>query len=57
MFTSKRAIFFGMMGGSVLGGWLPTLWGASGFSMSAIVFSTLGGLAGIWAGWKISQSL
>jgi len=57
MVTPKRAVFFGMMAGSVLGGWLPSLWGAGGLTMSAMVFSTVGGLAGIWAGWKISQSL
>jgi uncharacterized membrane protein YeaQ/YmgE (transglycosylase-associated protein family) len=55
--TPKRAIFFGMMAGSVLGGWLPSLWGAGGLTMSAMLFSTIGGLVGIWAGWKVAQSL
>ena len=55
MFTPKRAIMIGMIAGSVLGGWLPTLWGDSGFSMSAVIGSTFGGLAGIWAGWRITR--
>ena len=57
MLTPKRVIFGCMIVGSVLGGWVPALWGAGGFTMSAIVGSTIGGLAGIWAGWQISQRL
>ena len=34
--------------GSVVGGYLPELWGASGFSMMSLVFSVIGGVAGIW---------
>ena len=57
MLTPKRLIVIGMIAGSVLGGWLPSLWGAGGITMSAMIGSTIGGLAGIWAGWKISQYL
>jgi uncharacterized protein YcfJ len=56
MLTTKRAIFFGMVAGSVIGGLVPMLWGAGAFSMSSVVGSTVGGLAGIWAGWKISRN-
>jgi outer membrane lipoprotein SlyB len=55
MLTPKRAIMIGMIAGSLLGGWLPTLWGDSGFSIAAIVGSTFGGLAGIWAGWRYTR--
>ena len=53
--NDKRLIMFGMIVGSVLGGWLPSLWGAGGFNMTSIVTSTVGGLAGIWAGWKLAN--
>ncbi len=55
MLTPKRAIMIGMIAGSLLGGWLPTLWGDGGFSMAAVIGSTFGGLAGIWAGWRITR--
>ena len=34
--------------GAVVGGYLPELWGASGFSLTSLVFSAVGGVAGIW---------
>jgi hypothetical protein len=43
--------------GSAIGNLLPTLWGASAFSMTAIVFSVIGGFAGIWLGYKIGRSV
>ena len=33
------------------------LWGASGFSMMSLLFSVVGGIAGIWAGVRISGQL
>ena len=46
---SKKAIWFGMFVGSTIGGSVPMLWHASMFSLSAILLSTVGGIAGIWA--------
>jgi hypothetical protein len=56
MLTPKKIIFAGMIVGSFIGGWVPSLWGAGGFTMSAMVGSAIGGLAGVWAGWKFSQN-
>ena len=53
----KPLIGIGVVIGSILGGLIPLLWHASAFSFSEIIFSTLGGIAGIWAGWKISQQM
>lgn len=39
--------------GTVVGGYLPELWGASGFSLMSIVFSVVGGVAGIWLGIRL----
>jgi hypothetical protein len=53
--SERRLIWIGAIVGSTLGGLLPALWHASLFSMSGLLFSTLGGLAGIWAGWKLGR--
>ena len=50
---SKKAIWIGVMVGSTVGGCVPSLWHASMFSMWGVVFSTLGGLAGIWLAWRL----
>jgi len=52
---AKTLIWIFAFIGSTIGGFLPSLWGADIFSFSGIILSTIGGLAGIWVGWKISQ--
>lgn len=52
---SKRVIWMGATVGSVVGGFVPSLWHASMFSMWGLVFSTVGGIAGIWLGWRITR--
>jgi predicted MFS family arabinose efflux permease len=54
---TKKMIWIGVFVGSTIGGLVPSLWHASMFSMWGLVFSTIGGLAGIWAGWKMGQRL
>jgi hypothetical protein len=53
--SPRRLIWIGAIAGSTLGGMLPGLWHASAFSLSGFAFSIIGGLAGIWAGWKLSR--
>ena len=55
--NSRPFVWMGMFLGSLVGGYLPTLWGADVFSMSSIILSTVGALAGIYVGFKISQNL
>lgn len=55
--NSKTLIWIGAFAGSTIGGFIPALWHASLFSMWGIVLSTVGGVAGIWAGWKLGQRL
>ena len=53
--STKRLIWIGSIVGSFVGGLVPGLWHASMFSMWGLVFSTIGGIVGIWAGWRIAQ--
>ena len=52
---TKKIIWFGAIVGSVLGGCVPGIWHASAFSLSGLLFSTLGGLAGIWLAWRLTR--
>ena len=43
--------------GMTIGGFIPSLWGDSGlFSLASLVFSTAGGLAGVWAGARLADN-
>ena len=42
--------------GTLVGGYVPALWGDSGFSLIAVVFGAVGGLAGLWIGLRVSSS-
>jgi outer membrane lipoprotein SlyB len=44
----KKIVMFGMVFGGLLGGYLPSLWGAGTFSLASILGSFLGGILGIW---------
>lgn len=50
---SRKLIWLGMFVGSAIGGYIPSLWGAGFMSGSAIISTTIGGLLGIWAGFKL----
>ncbi len=52
---SNKLIWVGMAVGGLVGGFVPMLWGAGEFSFSSIIFSAIGGLAGIWLGFRLSQ--
>jgi hypothetical protein len=41
--------------GMILGGFAPEMWGAGSLSLQSLVFSGLGGVAGIWAGIRIAE--
>ncbi|MBU6426958.1 hypothetical protein KGQ27_01835 [Patescibacteria group bacterium] len=53
--NQKSLIWTGLFVGSTVGGYLPVLWGSSFLSISSIILSTVGGIAGIWAGFKLSR--
>ena len=54
----KFLVTLGVIIGSTVGGYLPLLWGDASFLSGASIFGTLvGGLAGIWGGYKSYQYL
>ena len=42
-----------MLFGSVIGGYIPTLFGADSFSLFSIISSALGAFIGIWLSFKL----
>lgn len=52
---SKTIIMTGMTVGSIIGGYIPVLFGAGSFSFTSLIASGIGGLAGIWLAYKIQQ--
>jgi hypothetical protein len=41
--------------GMLLGGFVPMMWGASGIGLQSLLFSGVGGVAGLWAGVRIAE--
>lgn len=52
---TKFLVFLGMTIGSIIGGYIPTLWGAGLLSYSSVLFSGLGGILGVWIGYKMGN--
>jgi hypothetical protein len=52
---SKKLIWLGMFVGSTIGNYIPLLWGGSSFSFASIILGTIGGVVGIWGGFKLGQ--
>lgn len=53
--NSKSIIWIFMAIGSAIGGYIPTLWGAGFLSISSVLLTALGGMLGIWLGFKLSN--
>lgn len=51
---SKLLITIGLTIGSVVGGYVPVLFGAGVFSITSLVGSTVGALVGIYVVYKLS---
>jgi uncharacterized membrane protein YeaQ/YmgE (transglycosylase-associated protein family) len=54
---SKFIIGLGSLVGSVVGSYIPSWWGQDSFSIAGIIFSIMGGVAGILLGYKLSKRL
>ncbi len=51
----KTLIWIGMFISSTIGSFIPGLWGAGVFSLWSIILSAVGGLAGIWFGFRFGE--
>ncbi len=49
-------VYIGMTIGSVIGGYIPTLFGAGLLSFTSLVSSSIGAIVGIWVGYKLSKA-
>ncbi len=49
----KKIIILGMCFGSIIGSYLPTLFGANIFSIVSVLSGAVGGLLGIWLSYRI----
>lgn len=50
-----KLVWLGMFVGSLLGGYIPLLWGGSSFSLAGVIWSGVGAFIGVWLGWKVSR--
>jgi len=53
--NSKSLIWIFMAIGSTIGGYIPTLWGSGFFSFSSVILTAVGGILGIWLGYRLSN--
>lgn len=53
--SPKYAVMLGMTLGSIVGGYLPVLLGASALSMISVFTGTIGSIIGIWIAYKLTQ--
>ena len=52
----KKLVWIGLFVGSAIGNMVPLLWGGDVISLSGVLFSLVGGIAGIWVGYRWGQS-
>ena len=53
--SSKTMIMIGMVVGTYLGGYILTLFGSDTFSMMSIIGSMIGGIIGVYLGYKLTK--
>ncbi|HKC04722.1 MAG TPA: hypothetical protein VKC54_02530 [Patescibacteria group bacterium] len=51
--SDKTLYYIAVFLGSVIGGYIPTLWGAGWLSISSLFFSTIGAIIGIIIIWNL----
>jgi hypothetical protein len=54
---NKMIMYIFITVGGLIGAYIPSLFGADGFSVWSIVGSTIGGFVGIWFAYKISKNI
>ena len=51
----RKLIWLGLTVGTVAGGYIPLLWGSPAFSMSSVLLSAVGGIMGIYLGYRLGR--
>jgi hypothetical protein len=51
----KRILWLCLGAGTTIGGFVPELWGASAFGLASLLFSAVGGVAGVWVAARLSD--
>jgi hypothetical protein len=41
--------------GTLVGGFVPVLWGNNGLGVQGVLFAAVGGVAGLWLGLRLSD--
>jgi hypothetical protein len=54
---TKKLVWIGLFVGSAIGNMVPMLWGGDAISIAGVLFSMIGGIVGIWAGYRLGQSM
>jgi hypothetical protein len=50
-----KLIWLGMFVGSTIGGFIPMLWGDGLLSLSSVFLTAVGGVIGIWLGYRLGR--
>jgi hypothetical protein len=53
--SRKKLIWIFLTIGSLIGGYLPMVWGGDMLSLSSVLLSGVGGFAGIWLGYRLGD--
>jgi hypothetical protein len=53
--SRKTLIWIGLTVGSAVGGYLPALWGGNLISLTSVALSAVGGIVGIWLGYRFGE--
>ena len=53
--SSKSIIMVFMVVGSTVGSLIPSMWGDNMFSFWSVILTAVGGIFGIWLGYKLSN--
>ncbi len=54
--STKSLVTIGMIVGSLIGGYIPSFFGAGIFSYTAVLTSGIGAILGVWIGYKLGES-
>ncbi len=53
--SKKTMVWIGLFVGSTIGGMVPSLWGDNFLTYSSVLLTALGGIVGIYIGFKLGN--